>query len=683
METIEKERWLLAKERIEEIAREPEIDGTLGIYFQKTADFLMLMQKAWEKTESGTLKHASLEELKVWNQTLYEDIAGDAYQRSFANPSYAVAELGETYGQILSFVYAELRGMIVYAYEQRAEEMLIYMELFLQLHSAFCTEELPTKEELLQDVYWFISDNSDISVTRRIREQLDPSLSFFRDIIMEADLEDLRYLYQFGEYITDTEIQTSQYLNTLPLEEIEKIASVFTEGYRIGFLVNQKPLYKKKTVNIRYCIGFERIIRQAVINFQKMGLESILYRAAVSRVNMREANRIGCYGTSANRQYEYDHKGDAALFMDKAFVERKLGVLRTAYETYKELAEVHAGPAVMEVFGEKPFEPEGKTEALKLNKKQQENQVLLNSRAGQITNEYIKGEERSFTIIAFPVPDIGERFPEIFADTVKLNTLDYKTWQKIQQKMIDVLDTGTYVRIKGSNGNQTDLLVALKSMEDPLHETVFENCVADVNIPVGEVFTSPKLKGTKGVLHVSGVYLDGLYYKDLRLTFCDGMIAEYTCANYQEEEENKRYLRENVLFHHKTLPMGEFAIGTNTTAYMMGKKYGIAGRLPILIAEKMGPHFAVGDTCFSWEEDVVTCNPDGKKMIAKENECSMLRKEDVEKAYFNCHTDITIPYDELGEIVVLHKDGTETAIIQEGRFVLEGTAYLNRAFEMI
>ena len=683
METIEKERWLLAKERIEEIAREPEIDGTLGIYFQKTADFLMLMQKAWEKTESGTLKHASLEELKVWNQTLYEDIAGDAYQRSFANPSYAVAELGETYGQILSFVYAELRGMIVYAYEQRAEEMLIYMELFLQLHSAFCTEELPTKEELLQDVYWFISDNSDISVTRRIREQLDPSLSFFRDIIMEADLEDLRYLYQFGEYITDTEIQTSQYLNTLPLEEIEKIASVFTEGYRIGFLVNQKPLYKKKTVNIRYCIGFERIIRQAVINFQKMGLESILYRAAVSRVNMRESNRIGCYGTSANRQYEYDHKGDAALFMDKAFVERKLGVLRTAYETYKELAEVHAGPAVMEVFGEKPFEPEGKTEALKLNKKQQENQVLLNSRAGQITNEYIKGEERSFTIIAFPVPDIGERFPEIFADTVKLNTLDYKTWQKIQQKMIDVLDTGTYVRIKGRNGNQTDLLVALKSMEDPLHETVFENCVADVNIPVGEVFTSPKLNGTKGVLHVSGVYLDGLYYKDLRLTFCDGMIAEYTCANYQEEEENKRYLRENVLFHHKTLPMGEFAIGTNTTAYMMGKKYGIAGRLPILIAEKMGPHFAVGDTCFSWEEDVVTCNPDEKKMIAKENECSMLRKEDVEKAYFNCHTDITIPYDELGEIVVLHKDGTETAIIQEGRFVLEGTAYLNRAFEMI
>lgn len=49
--------------------------------------------------------------------------------------------------------------------------------------------------------------------------------------------------------------------------------------------------------------------------------------------------------------------------------------------------------------------------------------------------------------------------------------------------------------------------------------------------------------------------------------------------------------------------MGEFAIGTNTTAYVAALKYGIADKLPILIAEKMGPHFAVGDTCYSWAED--------------------------------------------------------------------------------
>ncbi len=681
MDEIQKERWQLASERVKEITGNPEVDGKAGVYFQKTAEFLLLMLEAKEKAESGALKEASLKELKAWNDRLYGDLAGDAYIRSYGNPAYAVAELTGEYGQILSFVYAELRGMIVYAYEGRTEEMLIFMELFLQIHSEFTGGSRPSGEQLLSDVYWFVSDYSDVLVTRRIQEQLDPSLSFARNIIMEADLTDPGYLYWFGEYVTDTQIQMSRYLAGLPEEEIKRIASVFTEGYRIGFLVSQKPLERKKTVNIRYSLGFERIIRQAIKNFEAMGLETILYRAAVSRVNMREASRIGYCGPSPNKQYDYDHKGDAALFMDKAFAERKLGVVRTAYEKYRNLAKVHGGPAVMEIFGETPFTPTAKSEALKLDERQQEVQVYLNSRMGQMTNTYIPGEERSFTIIAFPVPEIGKDFEALFAETVRINTLDYRTWQQIQQRLIDVLDTGVSVHILGKGDNQTDLRVALPPLGNPEKETLFENCVADVNIPVGEVFTSPKLAGTDGVLHVTGVYLDGLFYQDLCLRFQNGMIQDYSCKNYEEEEKNLRYIRENLLMHHETLPMGEFAIGTNTTAYMTAKRYGIGGRLPILIAEKMGPHFAVGDTCFSWEEDVVTCNPDGKRMVAKENECSALRREDVSRAYYNCHTDITIPYEELGEIAVIHRDGSQTALIRDGRFVLPGTEELNEAFE--
>ena len=51
------------------------------------------------------------------------------------------------------------------------------------------------------------------------------------------------------------------------------------------------------------------------------------------------------------------------------------------------------------------------------------------------------------------------------------------------------------------------------------------------------------------------------------------------------------------------------------------------------------------------------------------------------KAYFNCHTDITIPYDELGKITVFHKDGSQTVLIQDGRFVLPGTEKLNEPLE--
>ena len=63
--------------------------------------------------------------------------------------------------------------------------------------------------------------------------------------------------------------------------------------------------------------------------------------------------------------------------------------------------------------------------------------------------------------------------------------------------------------------------------------------------------------------------------------------------------------------------MGEFAIGTNTAAYTMARKYGIEDKLPILIAEKTGPHFAFGDTCYSWQEDTKVYNPDGKEIIAR------------------------------------------------------------------
>ena len=99
--------------------------------------------------------------------------------------------------------------------------------------------------------------------------------------------------------------------------------------------------------------------------------------------------------------------------------------------------------------------------------------------------------------------------------------------------------------------------------------------------------------------------------------------------------------------------------------------------MPILIAEKTGPHFAVGDTCYSHEEDVKTYNPDGKLIIAKENRYSRLRDTDPVKAYFNCHTDITIPYDELGSLTAVGTDGKETDIIKDGRFVLEGLDLLN------
>lgn len=677
------ERYNLAVDRIGDIKEERTVDVKFRDYFVKVAEFIHLIDETKKKIEDHTFDGMQIEELAAWNKKLYSDILPEHYRESYANPDYAVAQLGEAYGSTLSALYAEIRAAIVYVYEKKTEYLDILFELFIEVYNQFEEEEMPEPHVLKEILYWYASDYCDVFVADRIHEQVDATQSFAADLILGSDLADLRYLYRFGEYISDSELTTAKYLLSLDETTIQKMADVYTEGYRIGFVNTGKDLSKKKTVNIRYVLGFERVVKKAIENFDKMGLKPIIYRSGVSMLTKRQHLKIGYYGAIANKQYEYDHRNDQALFLDKKFVERKLEVIATTYEHLKEEAGAFAGPACIEMFGEVPFVPEQKETALKLSEKQQELSVFFDGRQSRLTNTYIPGDERSFTIIAYPVPEIGEDYEEIFQEIIRINTLDAELYEQVQQTLIDALDRGESVHICGENGNRTDLTVQLHTLSDPEKETIFENCVADVNIPVGEVFTSPVLEGTNGVLHVSKVYLNELQYKDLEITFSNGMVADYRCSNFERELENKEYIRDNVLYRHDTLALGEFAIGTNTTAYQAAKKYGIEDKMPILIAEKMGPHFAVGDTCYSWCEDIAVYNPNGKEIIARDNSVSIQRKEDLGKAYYHCHTDITIPYEELGKIEVNKKDGGHILLLEHGRFVLPGTEILNEPLKNI
>ena len=686
---ILQERLELALLRIREIPGE-DFQGAELLpwkeYFTTVAKFLLLIEDTRQFLEQGKQATATLEELQQRNRALYEDILPENYENSFANPAYAVKMLGEEFGVLVSFLYTEMRSLIGFTYEGRLDELVIRMELFSEVYAAFVYEQqenhkLPTYAAIREILYWFVSDYADVAAEERVREMVCPENNFAAAILRTADFTDLRYLYAYGEYVGENELKMAEFMNSLPEETVHTMADTYTEGYRIGFEVTGKDLSKKAVVDVRYQLGFERMMRRALENFEKMGLLPVIYRAASSILYNPSIYKNGFYSVSPNRQYEFDHKDDKALFLDKMYCSRKLEVMHTAFEKYKKEARGYAGPAVVETFGEKEFEPVNKPESLKMTDEQSALLVENRTQMGQLQRQYIIEEERSFTSIAFPIPEVGDCFEELFRETIQINTLDYKKYQRIQQTIIDALDQADHCEIKGCNGNHTDLKVNLWKLKNPAKETIFENCVADVNIPVGEVFTSPVLEGTNGVLHVTRVFLNGLEYKDLEITFENGKIQNYNCANFATEEENKAFIKENILFRHKTLPLGEFAIGTNTTAYVAAKKLGVESKMPILIAEKMGPHFAVGDTCYSHAEEVKVYNPDGKEIVARDNEVAALRSVNPSKAYFNCHTDITIPYDELAELTAVKKDGDRITIIQNGRFVLPGTEELNEPLQ--
>ncbi|MCR5748003.1 MAG: aminopeptidase [Lachnospiraceae bacterium] len=672
-----KERYELAEYRLISLKDEYILPEPYGEYFRKEAAFLL----------SGT----------------YNDLLPEIYDKAYVNPVYAVSVFGEDLGRMLSFIAYELTSIIPLKAEGdiRLEERTIIIELFLEVYTAFqaafelidgykgdgekagevqgdgiLTDELvPGIKEIISG---FITDYTDVTVAGRIKDLVDPSRDFAKKIIMESDLSDVSYLDRYGEYVSEDTRKLASFIASLPEDDIRAMAETFTSGFITGFAVTGKDISRKKTVNIRYNLGYERLVKASIEGFARAGLDVTIYRRALHAATRSGMNWIGYAGDRVNEQMDYDHKDDNALFLDKTFAERKIEVTRVAFEEVKDLASVFAGPAVMERFGMKEFVPQNHKESLHLSEKQIRLKTELTARASEIQNEYIKGDERSFTIISYPVPEIGKDFEKIFKETVDINSLPYSEYQTMQQCIIEKLEMGEFVEIKGKGDNRTDMRISLRKMDDITKQTVFENCVADVNIPVGEVFTSPVLEGTNGVLHVSMVYINGLVFRDLVFTFENGYVKDYICSNFNTDEENRRYITDNILHGHKTLPMGEFAIGTNTTAYVMAKRYGIFDKLPILIAEKTGPHFAIGDTCYSREEDIHTFNPDGRELVAKDNEHTIkYRKTDPIKAYYHCHTDITLPYEELLEIASVDSNGDRHIIINNGRFAVEGAEKLN------
>lgn len=671
-----RERYELALERIKMIREEHTVSAELQDYFIQAAN---VVEAATEYLDFDYRQY-SIEELEAGNQRLYGELQAEAYEKSYANPQYAEKQLGNN-GKVLSFLYTELLSLHRYARESRCSELTIHMELLIEIYNLYEDQDAFDIREVQKAIYYFYYDYCDVLVPDRTQEMYDARLDRYVQLVEQADLSDLRYLYGYGEAISTNEIRTAQYMNQLSQEEIDRLAFVYTDGYREGFEIAGIDLSKKKYVNLHYAVGQERMIRAAIRQFRELGLEPIIFLPAVSRLNQRQNRRNGVVATPVNRQYDYDHRYDEGIYLDSALMERKLEVLEQSYETYREFMQGYAGPAVVETFGEAPFEPVEKPESIALTKKQQDLTVEYTAQAGRLVNRYINRETYSFTIIAYPSPEIGNEFEEIFRETTKINTLDKKLYRTIQEVMINELNQAEFVRVQGIGKNRTDMKVMMHIMEHPERETNFENCLADVNIPVGEVFTSPRLTGTEGCLNVSEVYLNDLKFVDLELHFKDGKITDYTCGNFDQEEVNIRFVKENLLQNRETLPIGEFAIGTNTTAYVMANRYQIVYKLPILIVEKMGPHFAVGDTCYSYSEENRLFNPDGKEIVAKDNECSILRKEDESKAYFHCHTDITIPYAEIGSIRSVHADGTEVEIMRNGRFVLPGTEELNRPLD--
>lgn len=146
---IWRERYDLAMERLEEIVSEQILPEKFNKYFVRTAEMIVLRAKSEVKEEM--------------------------YENSYADPVYAVKELGEVYGRLLSFLYYELSLLKNIAKkEQMLWELVIRMELFLEIYAAFSYDwqengRLLAYESARMIVYWFAFDYADLAAENYLK----------------------------------------------------------------------------------------------------------------------------------------------------------------------------------------------------------------------------------------------------------------------------------------------------------------------------------------------------------------------------------------------------------------------------------------------------------------------------------------------------------------------------------
>lgn len=127
-------------------------------------------------------------------------------------------------------------------------------------------------------------------------------------------------------------------------------------------------------------------------------------------------------------------------------------------------------------------------------------------------------------------------------------SFDYSTMKGAMQKLKDMMDKTDKVRLVGPN---TDLAFSIKDIPAIV-------CAGEMNLPDGEVYTSPVKDSVNGVLTYNTTSLyNGTLFENVSFTFKDGKIVEATALQGGDKLDAILNTDEGARF------IGEFAIGVN------------------------------------------------------------------------------------------------------------------------
>lgn len=164
-----------------------------------------------------------------------------------------------------------------------------------------------------------------------------------------------------------------------------------------------------------------------------------------------------------------------------------------------------------------------------------------------------------YALIPYPTPSLAqeanmgtEEYEAFVYGALLVDKPDpIKEWQKISKKQAKIkayLDTKETIHFKS---NDVDLVAKVKGRK-------WVNCDGHINLPDGEIFTSPIEDSVEGTIRFSypGIFM-GKEVEDVALTFEKGQVVKATAEKGQD-------LLEHILgIDEGAKRLGEIAIGTN------------------------------------------------------------------------------------------------------------------------
>jgi hypothetical protein len=233
-----KPKWESKKTQLEALTI-PE-DFPFKEFFNASQDiFLQGYEFGKIISEDPEFKSTPIELLQTLNADYFAPIKPEGYQRSLANPDYTVNLYGKDMGQLLSAIYTQYRNTRTYLLFDNYLQLDEDLHLFLTLYDLASSNNANFDD--WKKVYLSARlTNMYLKSALQNLLRLSPEVDLFRNIIETSDLNDLRYLFRYGYYISDNEFALADFMTQYPSEELDKLAKYIIQCWIDGFIRAKK-----------------------------------------------------------------------------------------------------------------------------------------------------------------------------------------------------------------------------------------------------------------------------------------------------------------------------------------------------------------------------------------------------------------------------------------------------------